>query len=43
MPGGILDGQDDLAAGPKRLIVDPTVNGNPPPPTRTAAIRTTPR
>ena len=27
--GGILDGQDDLAAGPKALIVDPTVNGNP--------------
>ena len=26
---GILDGQDDLAAGPKALIVDPTVNGNP--------------
>ena len=29
--GGILDAQDDLAAGPKRLIVDPTVNGNPTP------------
>jgi Animal haem peroxidase len=28
-PGGILDAQDDLAAGPKALIVDPTVNGNP--------------
>ena len=27
--GGILDAQDDLAAGPKALIVDPTVNGNP--------------
>jgi hypothetical protein len=27
--GGILDAQDDLTAGPKRLIVDPTVNGNP--------------
>ncbi|MHB1534559.1 MAG: peroxidase family protein [Acidimicrobiales bacterium] len=27
--GGILDGHDDLAAGPKRLIVDPAVNGNP--------------
>jgi hypothetical protein len=27
--GGILDAQDDLAAGPKNLIVDPTVNGNP--------------
>ncbi|MGN6869943.1 MAG: peroxidase family protein [Solirubrobacteraceae bacterium] len=26
--GGILDGQDDLAAGPRRLIVDSTVNGN---------------
>jgi hypothetical protein len=26
---GMLDGQDDLAAGPKALIVDPTVNGNP--------------
>ena len=30
--GGILDAHDDLAAGPKRLIVDPTVNGNPTPP-----------
>jgi hypothetical protein len=29
--GGILDAQDDLAAGPKRLIVDATVNGNPTP------------
>jgi hypothetical protein len=28
-PGGILDADDDLAAGPKALIVDPTVNGNP--------------
>ena len=28
-PGGILDGRDDLAAGPKALIVDPSVNGNP--------------
>jgi hypothetical protein len=27
--GGILDGQDDLAAGAKALIVDPRVNGNP--------------
>ena len=27
--GGILDAGDDLAAGPKALIVDPTVNGNP--------------
>jgi Animal haem peroxidase len=27
--GGILDAQDALAAGPKSLIVDPTVNGNP--------------
>jgi hypothetical protein len=27
--GGILDAQDDLAAGPKELIVDPAVNGNP--------------
>ncbi|MGH2885903.1 MAG: peroxidase family protein [Solirubrobacteraceae bacterium] len=26
--GGILDAQDDLAAGPTRLIVDSTVNGN---------------
>ncbi len=26
---GILDAQDDLAAGAKALIVDPTVNGNP--------------
>ena len=29
--GGIMDAQDDLAAGPKALIVDPTVNGNPTP------------
>jgi hypothetical protein len=28
-PGGIMDALDDLAAGPKALIVDPTVNGNP--------------
>jgi hypothetical protein len=28
-PGGVVDAQDDLAAGPKALIVDPTVNGNP--------------
>ncbi len=28
-PGGILDARDELAAGPKALIVDPTVNGNP--------------
>jgi hypothetical protein len=30
-PGGIMDARDDLGAGPKRLIVDPTVNGNPTP------------
>jgi hypothetical protein len=29
MPGGILDAGDDLAAGPKALILDPSVNGNP--------------
>ncbi len=29
MPGGIMDANDDLAAGPKALIVDPAVNGNP--------------
>ena len=29
MQGGIMDAHDDLAAGPKALIVDPTVNGNP--------------
>ena len=29
MQGGIMDAYDDLAAGPKALIVDPTVNGNP--------------
>ena len=28
-PGGIMDARDDLAAGPKALIVDPAVNGNP--------------
>jgi hypothetical protein len=27
--GGILDAHDDLAAGPKALIIDPAVNGNP--------------
>ena len=27
--GGVLDAGDQLAAGPKALIVDPTVNGNP--------------
>ena len=27
--GGIMDAGDKLAAGPKALIVDPTVNGNP--------------
>src|SRR5579859_1890100 len=27
--GGILDAQDDLAAGPAALIGNPTVNGNP--------------
>ena len=27
--GGIMDARDDLAAGPKNLIVDPAVNGNP--------------
>lgn len=31
MLGGILDARDDLAAGPKRLAVDPTVDGNPTP------------
>lgn len=29
MQGGIMDAHDDLAAGPKALIVDPAVNGNP--------------
>ena len=29
MPGGIMDAGDDLSAGPKALIVDPTVDGNP--------------
>jgi len=28
-PGGIMDAADDLAAGPKNLIIDPAVNGNP--------------
>jgi hypothetical protein len=27
--GGILDADDNLATGPKRLILDPSVNGNP--------------
>ena len=30
-PGGIMDARDVLAAGPKALIVDPAVNGNPTP------------
>src|SRR3984885_5650669 len=29
MPGGIMDAGDQLSAGPKALIVDPPVNGNP--------------
>ncbi len=29
MRGGIMDAGDQLSAGPKALIVDPTVNGNP--------------
>ena len=28
-PGGIMDAGDRLSAGPKALIVDPSVNGNP--------------
>jgi hypothetical protein len=28
-PGGIMDAADQLSAGPKALILDPTVNGNP--------------
>jgi hypothetical protein len=28
-PGEIMDAGDQLSAGPKALIVDPTVNGNP--------------
>jgi hypothetical protein len=28
-PGGILDAGDQLSAGPKALIIDPAVNGNP--------------
>ena len=28
-PGGIMDAGDQLSAGPKALILDPTVNGNP--------------
>ena len=28
-PGGILDARDQLSAGAKALIVDPSVNGNP--------------
>ena len=27
--GGIMDAEDDLGAGPKALIIDATVNGNP--------------
>jgi hypothetical protein len=39
MQGGILDARDDLLAGPKALILDPTVNGNP---TATNAYGTNP-
>jgi Animal haem peroxidase/TAT (twin-arginine translocation) pathway signal sequence len=28
-PGGIMDAGDQLSAGPKALILDPSVNGNP--------------
>jgi hypothetical protein len=28
-PGGIMDAGDLLSAGPKALILDPSVNGNP--------------
>ena len=36
-PGGILDAADDLSAGPKNLITDPTKSlGNPDNPTHTA-------
>jgi hypothetical protein len=28
-PGGILDARDQLSAGPKALLLDPVVNGNP--------------
>jgi hypothetical protein len=28
-PGGIIDARDQLSAGPKALILDPSVNGNP--------------
>jgi hypothetical protein len=38
-PGGILDANDNLAAGAKALIVDPTVNGNP---TATSSYGTNP-
>ena len=27
--GGIMDALDNLAAGPRALIIDPAVNGNP--------------
>jgi len=30
-PGGIMDARDDLAEGPKALIVNPAFNGNPTP------------
>ncbi|MBO0731820.1 MAG: twin-arginine translocation signal domain-containing protein, partial [Acidimicrobiaceae bacterium] len=39
MEGGIMDANDDLAAGPVALITDPTVNGNP---TATNAYGTNP-
>ena len=38
-PGGIMDAGDQLSAGAKALIVDPTVNGNP---TATNAYGTNP-
>jgi Animal haem peroxidase len=39
MPGGIMDAGDQLSAGPKALIVDATVDGNP---TATNAYGTNP-
>ncbi len=41
-PGGIMDAGDQLSAGPKALIVDPTVNGNPTAKIPTGRTLTTP-
>jgi hypothetical protein len=42
MPGGIMDAGDHLEAGPKALIIDPAINGNPTPTAPTDPYGTNP-